>query len=83
MKCIDKTTSIEFCPSCGTSRTVSVTIIPLTVTDGKGSIETIVIKTYHCEFCHSFVRSTERTGDSLTPDPNPSTVNREPVNREP
>jgi hypothetical protein len=59
MKCIDKTTSIEFCPSCGTSRTVSVTIIPLTVTDRKGRIETIIIKTYHCESCHSFVRSTE------------------------
>jgi len=59
MKCIDKTTSVEFCPSCGTSRTVSVTIIPRTVTNGKGRIETIVIKTYHCESCHSFVRSTE------------------------
>ena len=59
MKCIDKTTSIEFCPSCGTSRTMSVTNIPRTVTDWEGKIEAVVIKTYHCESCHSFVRSTE------------------------
>jgi hypothetical protein len=59
MKCIDKTTSIEFCPSCGTSRTTSTTIIPRTLTDGECKIETIVIKTYHCESCHSFIRSEE------------------------
>jgi hypothetical protein len=38
---------------------MSVTIIPRTVTDGEGKIETIVIKTYQCESCHSFVRSKE------------------------
>jgi hypothetical protein len=59
MTCIDKATSIEFCPFCGTSRTMSISIIPRTVIDGDGTIKTIVVKTHHCESCHSFVRSTE------------------------
>jgi hypothetical protein len=59
MKCIDKATSIEFCPHCGTSRTMGVTIMPGTVTAEDGKSKVIVVKTYHCESCRSFVRSME------------------------
>ena len=59
MKFTDKAMSVEFCPLCRTSRTVSVTVMPITVTAEDGKIKTIVIKTYHCESCRSFVRSAE------------------------
>jgi hypothetical protein len=59
MKCIDKTTSIEYCPYCRTSRTMGVTIMPSALTAEDGTIKVIAVKTYHCESCRSFVRSRE------------------------
>jgi hypothetical protein len=58
MKCIDENAaSVEFCPVCRTSTTMSVSAAPDSVFTSKGKIKIIVFKTFHCESCRSFVRS--------------------------
>jgi len=51
----------EFCPKCGTERNLEVAVSRRKEADDKGNIREVTIRTYHCEVCHSFVRS-ERSG---------------------
>ena len=59
MKCTSKATSIDFCSVCRTANTMIVTFTTKTIVGQDGKTKTIAIKTYHCESCRSFVRSTE------------------------
>ncbi len=60
MKCIDKTTSIEYCSFCRTSRNMSITMMPrVAAATGDARNKMMIVKTYYCESCRSFVRSME------------------------
>jgi hypothetical protein len=60
MKYIDKTTAIEYCSVCGSSGTMSITMMPrLKAATEDGGSKVMIVKTYHCESCRSFVRNTE------------------------
>lgn len=59
MSCMDTITSIQFCPRCRASRTMFVTFLQRIVTAVDGKKTTLISKTFHCECCCSFVRSTE------------------------
>lgn len=49
----------EYCPICRTITTVMETVVPKVITDNDGDTKVVIVKTYHCESCRSFVRSTE------------------------
>jgi len=48
---------LELCPKCGTSRNMNVTTARREVVDFHGNTKTVLTEAYHCESCHSFVRS--------------------------
>jgi len=54
----------EFCPRCGAVGNMEVTVSRRQAKAPDGTVKEIVTKTFHCEACHSFVRSedTETTG---------------------
>lgn len=56
--------SNEFCPHCKTLRNMTVSMIKKKVKSKKG--KEILIYSYHCEACGSFVRS-EENGDLTGP----------------
>jgi hypothetical protein len=47
------------CPRCGALRNVEVTVLRRTVKDPDGRRRQVVTTSYHCEVCHTFVRSEE------------------------
>jgi predicted nucleic-acid-binding Zn-ribbon protein len=49
----------EFCPKCLSPQNMNVSITTREGTDSEGKITKIETQTYHCEACHSFVRSEE------------------------
>ncbi len=49
----------EFCTICKKITNMAVTVMQRTITGPDGKVETITVKTYHCESCRSFVRSEE------------------------
>jgi len=49
--------SLELCPKCGTARNMSVTTARREIVDTHGNTKIFLTETYHCESCHSFVRS--------------------------
>lgn len=51
--------SPEFCPKCLLPQNMIVSITTREGTDSEGKITKIETRTYHCEACHSFVRSEE------------------------
>ncbi|OIP62845.1 MAG: hypothetical protein AUK29_07710 [Nitrospirae bacterium CG2_30_53_67] len=51
----------EFCTICKKITNTVVTVMPRIITGPDGKVETITVKTYHCESCRSFMRS-EETG---------------------
>ncbi len=51
-----------FCPKCGALTNMEVTTSRRKVTEPDGTVREVVTRTYHCETCHSFVRSDEETG---------------------
>lgn len=51
--------SPEFCPKCLLPQNMTVSITTRERTDSEGKIAKIETRTYHCEACHSFVRSEE------------------------
>ena len=57
MKFIDNAMSIELCVICKNSNTMAVTVTPKAIARLDGKINVIIVKTYHCEACRSFVRS--------------------------
>ncbi len=59
MKCISKTMSIDYCSVCKTATNMIVTVTPKAIAGKDGKMETITIKSYHCESCRSFIRSTD------------------------
>ena len=52
----------EFCPKCQTLRTMTVSISRREEVDAEGNKKEIVTKNFHCEICHSFVRSEDIEG---------------------
>ncbi len=62
MKCISKTMSIDYCSVCKTATNMIVTVTPKAIAGKDGKMETITIKSYHCESCRSFIRSTDEKG---------------------
>ena len=48
-----------YCPHCRTVTNLRVTTTLRIADDQKGTAETVVMSTYHCESCCSFVRSEE------------------------
>ena len=46
-----------FCPRCGAVRNLRVTLSHKKVTQPDGAARTVIVRTYHCETCHAFVRS--------------------------
>jgi len=58
---------MEYCPRCGTTRNVRVSVSRRKLTDLKGNIK-VLTKSYHCENCGSFVRSEEITNREKNPD---------------
>jgi hypothetical protein len=57
MKCINRSVSTGYCPFCRTAANMIVTVSPRAIAPKDGKKRTIIIKTYHCEACGSFVRS--------------------------
>lgn len=55
----------EYCPRCQAVRNMTVSVSRREGVDSKGNRKTILTKSFHCETCHSFVRSedTEDTGE--------------------
>ena len=49
--------SDELCPRCGVVRNLILSTSEDKLTDQAGKMILIITKTYHCESCHSFVRS--------------------------
>jgi hypothetical protein len=47
----------ELCPKCQTLRMMTVSISRREEVDSEGNKQEIVTKSFHCESCHSFVRS--------------------------
>src|SRR3990172_2322975 len=56
MKFIDNAMSIELCSIWKNSNTMAVTVTPKAIARLDGKINVIIVKTYHCEACRSFVR---------------------------
>ena len=78
MKCISKTMSIDYCSVCKTATNMIVTVTPKAIAGKDGKMETITIKSYHCESCRSFIRSTdERDGTTLFTHPRPLSEDRD------
>jgi hypothetical protein len=48
-----------YCPHCRVVTNLRESITLLTIADADGQAETVSMRTYHCEACHSFVRSEE------------------------
>jgi hypothetical protein len=44
---------------CKNSNTMAVTVTPKAIAGPDGKINVIIVKTYHCEACRSFVRSAD------------------------
>ena len=49
----------EFCPKCLSPQNMTVSITTREETDSEGMSRKIDTRAYHCEACHSFVRSEE------------------------
>ena len=47
----------EFCPRCQALRGMTVSTSRREEIDSEGKVKKILTKSYHCETCHSFVRS--------------------------
>ena len=47
----------DHCPRCNAERTMSVTTAEQRELDEDGNERSYVVRTYHCETCHAFVRS--------------------------
>jgi hypothetical protein len=60
MKCISEAMSIDYCSVCKNATNMIVTVTSKTIVDKDGKMKTITIKSYHCESCRSFVRSTHK-----------------------
>lgn len=50
---------VSYCPHCRGVANLSISITPRIVTAPDGQTKIVVLKTYHCEACCSFVRSEE------------------------
>jgi len=48
---------MEYCPTCRTLRNIRISELKKKAKDADGSIKEIIIKSYHCMSCGSFVRS--------------------------
>ena len=46
-----------FCPRCGVTRNMEVTVSRRRVEEPDGTVRQVVTRTYHCETCGCFVRS--------------------------
>ncbi len=57
MKFTNDFNPIEYCAFCRTAATMNVAAAPLAIAGKNGKIKTIIVKTYHCGSCGSFVRS--------------------------
>ncbi len=53
--------SREFCSGCGVVRNLAVTTVERTETDEDGKVRKVITRTYHCESCGLFVRSSLTT----------------------
>ena len=47
----------EFCPKCEAVRNMQASTARRKATDAEGNPVTVLTTTYHCESCHTFVRS--------------------------
>jgi hypothetical protein len=64
--------SIDYCSVCKTATNMIVTVTRKAIADKDGKMKTITIKSYHCESCRSFIRSTdEKDGTTLFTHPRP------------
>lgn len=51
--------AIEFCPKCLAPRSTVLSTSRRETVDRDGETKTIETRSYHCDVCHSFVRSEE------------------------
>jgi hypothetical protein len=49
--------SSMFCPKCATTQPMNLSIAEQETTGPEGETIRLMIETYHCSICHSFVRS--------------------------
>jgi|GEM_PF-890250 len=52
----------EFCPQCKTLKNMTISATKKKIKNKKGKEKEILIYSYHCETCGSFVRSEENIG---------------------
>ncbi len=57
------TTFTGYCPHCRTVVNLAGTAKILIASGPNEKTETITVRTYHCELCHSFVRSEKNMGN--------------------
>ena len=50
----------EYCPKCQATRHMVATVSQRSEVDANGDTKEIVTYSFHCETCHSFVRSEDR-----------------------